>query len=74
MSNEANPYILFLILILLVLGFDPEATQKLEVMRNVVERMGSAVNNLKAGINSLNNDFEEIHAMMLGLGKPGGPV
>lgn len=72
MSYGANPYILFLILILLVLGMDPEAGNKLEVVKNVMDRMTSAMNNFKSGINSMAADFEEIHIMLRGLNMPGG--
>lgn len=75
MSSGANPYLLFLILILLVMGLDPEAGSKIEVVRNVMDRMTSAMNNFKSGINSMAADFEEIHVMLLGMKKPGeGPV
>jgi hypothetical protein len=67
MGNGANPYILFLILILLVMGFDQDAGKKLEVMRNVMDRMSSAMNNFNVGMNAMAGDFEEIHMLMTGM-------
>ncbi|HBV98879.1 MAG: hypothetical protein JL50_12165 [Peptococcaceae bacterium BICA1-7] len=68
MGTSTNPYILFLILILLIMGFDQDAGKKLEVMRNVMDRMASAMNNFKSGMNSLAVDFEEIHLLMKDIG------
>lgn len=67
MGSGTNPYILFLILILLIMGFDQDAGKKLEVMKNVMDRMSSAMNNFKSGMNSLAVDFEEIHTLMMGM-------
>lgn len=64
MGSGTNPYILFLILILLIMGFDQDGGKKLEVMRNVMDRMVSAMNNFKTGMSSLAVDFEEIHLLM----------
>ncbi|MCL5058057.1 MAG: hypothetical protein M1130_08710 [Actinobacteria bacterium] len=64
MGSGTNPYILFLILILLIMGFDQDGGKKLEVMRNVMDRMASAMNNFKTGMSSLAVDFEEIHLLM----------
>ena len=71
MFYGANPYILFLILILLVMGSDPEAGKKIEMVKNVMDRMNSAMNNFRAGITSLATDFEEIHLIMQGVNNPG---
>lgn len=70
MSNWPNPYILFLILILLILGSDPEAGKKVETFKNIMDRVTATVNNLKAGINSVTADFGEIHLMLQSLNKP----
>lgn len=72
MSYGANPYILFLILILLILGMDPEAGKKIEVVKGVMDRMTSAMNNFRSGVGSMAADFEEIHVMLRGLNIPGG--
>ncbi|MCL6612191.1 MAG: hypothetical protein K6T66_11690 [Peptococcaceae bacterium] len=72
MSYGANPYILFLILILLVLGMDPEASNKIQVVKNVMDRMSSAINNFRSGIDSMAADFGEIHVMLRGLNMFGG--
>lgn len=72
MSNGANPYILFLIFILLLLGFDQEAGKKLEVAKNVMDRVTSALNNFRSGINTMAMDFQEIDLMLRDLSKTGG--
>ena len=64
MPYGANPYILFLILILLMLGLDPEASKKILVVKNVMDRMTSAFNNFQTGISSMATDFEDIHVML----------
>ncbi len=72
MTYGANPYILFLILILLVLGMDPEAGKKIEMVRRIMERMASAMNNFRTGVGSMTTDFEEIHFMLRDMYMPGG--
>lgn len=72
MSSGPNPYILFLILILLVFGTDPEAAKKAETFKNIIDRVTTTVNNFKAGINTMTTDFGEIHLMLQGLEKPSG--
>ncbi|MFZ5646336.1 MAG: hypothetical protein ACOY30_01820 [Bacillota bacterium] len=72
MSYGANPYILFLILILLVLGFDPDAGKKVEVVKNVMDRVTSAMNNFRSGMNTMALDLQEINLMLRDLNKTGG--
>lgn len=67
MGSGANPYTLFLILILLILGFDQDAGKKLEVMKNVMDRVSGAMANFRSGMSTLAMDFEEIHMMMMGV-------
>lgn len=64
MSIRTNPYILFLILVLLVLGFDPEAGKKIEVAKRVMDRMMVAMNSFNAGVQSMSSEFDEIHVML----------
>jgi hypothetical protein len=72
MSNGANPYLLFLILILLVLGMDPEAGKRIEMVKNVTERVASAMNSFRSGMNAAAANFEEIHVLLRGLNIQGG--
>lgn len=72
MSVGANPYTLFLILVLLVLGMDPEAGAKIEVIKNVTDRVTLAMNNFRSGLNGMAANFEEIHVMLKSLNMPGG--
>ncbi|MFZ5652024.1 MAG: hypothetical protein ACOY4I_14405 [Bacillota bacterium] len=72
MSYGINQYILFLILILLLEGLDPEAGKKVEVVKNVMDRVTSAMNNFRAGINTMALDFQEIDVMLRDLNKSGG--
>jgi len=71
MSDGTNPFILFLILILLVLGMDPDAGKKIENIKNAVDKVTTGVGNLQASIKSLSTDFEDAHTMLLNLNKPG---
>jgi hypothetical protein len=70
MSSGYNPFTLFLILILLILGLDPEAARKVETIKNVIDRVSTGINNLKGNLNSLSADFQDIHLMLMGLNKP----
>lgn len=72
MSNGANPYILFLILILLILGMDPQASTKIEMLKNVADKVTSAMTSFRSGVNAMAANFEEIHLMLRGLNMPGG--
>lgn len=72
MSYGNNPYILFLILILLLQGLDPEAGKKVEAVKNIMDRFTSAMNNFRAGINTMALDFQEINLMFMDLNKSGG--
>ncbi|MFZ5596136.1 MAG: hypothetical protein ACOY31_03895 [Bacillota bacterium] len=70
MSYGYNPYILFLILILLILGSDPESVKKVELLKEVMDKTSNAINNFKTGISTLSADFGEIHFMLKNLEKP----
>lgn len=70
MSGSANPYTLFLILILLILGMDPDCDRKLGAVKTVIEKAATTLTNLKLGAQSLHTDVEEIHLMMMGLNNP----
>ena len=72
MSNGSNPFILFLILILLLLSSDPKADQQIETFKNVIDKFAATTKNFKASMNSMSNDFNEVHAMFLSLNKSGG--
>lgn len=73
MSQGPNPYILFLILILLILGMDPQAGEKIDTIKKVMDRVTAGVNNVRASINTLSTDFEDIHVMLRGMAGPAGP-
>lgn len=64
MSRGTNPYILFLILVLLVLGFDPEVGRKIEIAKSVMDRMMVAMNSINAGLQSVSTEFDEIQVML----------
>lgn len=72
MSYGNNPYILFLILILLLQGLDPEAGKKVEAVKSVMDKVTSAMNNFRSGINTMAMDFQEIDIMLRDLRKAGG--
>lgn len=72
MSGNTNPYILFLILILLILGTDPDCDRKLGTFKTLIEKAATTLSNIKIGAHSLHSDIEEMHVMMLGLKNPSG--
>lgn len=73
MSNGPNPYILFLVLILLILGTDPQAGEKVDTVKKIMDRVIAGVNNIKASMNTLTTDFEDIQLMLKNIGGPAGP-
>ncbi|GBF32648.1 hypothetical protein DCCM_0844 [Desulfocucumis palustris] len=66
----ANPYSLFLILILLILGMDPDCDRKLGTAKDFVEKVSTTLNNLKTGAKSLHTDMESIHFLLMNMQKP----
>ncbi|MFZ5652738.1 MAG: hypothetical protein ACOY4I_18045 [Bacillota bacterium] len=70
MSGGPNPYVLFLILILLIAGMDPQAGEKVDTIKRIMDRVTAGVNNVKTSINTLSADFEDIHLMLRGMGGP----
>lgn len=53
---NSNPFLLFLILILLILGTDPKAEAKMDFAGDLLEK-------LKTSTASINNGFQSIMAM-----------
>lgn len=70
MSGGANPYTLFLILILLILGMDPDCDKKLGNLRTLIDKAATTLSNLKTGVNAINTDMEEMHLLMMNLHNP----
>ncbi|KJS16874.1 MAG: hypothetical protein VR69_07710 [Peptococcaceae bacterium BRH_c4b] len=67
-----NPYSLFLILILLILGMDPDCEKKLGTAKDLVEKVSTTLSNMKNGAKSLQTDVEDMHFMLLNMRQPGG--
>lgn len=68
--NKTSPYTLFLILILLTLGMDPESDTKLGAVKEFAERMSVSLSKIKNGALSLQSEVEDMHVMLLGKSKP----
>lgn len=68
MSNgmTKNPYILFLIFILLILSTDKSADTKLGFLRGLVDQTSRSLSTLREGINSMQMSFEHAHALFTG--------
>ncbi len=66
MYLNSNPYILFLILLLLVLGTDPNAGKKIDAARKIMDRMMVAMNNFSVGMQSMSSEFDQIQVMLQG--------
>ncbi len=72
MSNNANPFSLFLILILLVLSTDKQAEIKLEFVRGLIDQTSRSLGSLREGITAMNSSFEHASAMFINSNnKPG---
>ena len=69
MGADDNPYTLFLILVLLVLGMDPQSEQKLSIMHNFMEKTLTDIANVKSGVNSFNANMQSINSMVQSLQK-----
>lgn len=65
-----NPYLLFLILVLLIMGTDPLVSKKIETIKSVIDKITGGINNFMTGINSLEADFEDVNIMLMNLNKP----
>ena len=67
-----NPYILFLIFILLILSTDKSTDAKLGFFRGIVDQTSRSLSTLREGINSMQMGFEHAHALFMGSAeKPG---
>ena len=61
-----NPYILFLIFILLVFSTDKNADAKLGFFRGIIDQTSRSLGTLREGINAMQMSFEHAHAMFMG--------
>jgi hypothetical protein len=68
----ANPYSLFLILILLILGIDPDSEKKLGMTKEIVEKVSATLSNMKSGAKALQMDMEDMQFMLLNMRQSGG--
>lgn len=74
MSNNANPFSLFLILILLVLSTDNHADVKLGFVRGLIDQTSRSLSALREGITAMNTSFEHARIMFKDLSnEPGDP-
>ncbi len=74
MSNNANPFSLFLILILLILSTDNQAEVKLGYVRGLIDQTSRSLGTLREGITALNTSFDHARAMFISLdNEPGNP-
>jgi len=65
LSNNANPFSLFLILILLVLSTDSQADVKLGFVRGLIDQTSRSLGALREGITAMNTGFEQASAMFM---------
>ncbi len=65
MSNNANPFSLFLILILLVLSTDNQAEVKLGFIRGLIDQTSRSLGSLREGITAMNTSFEHARIMFM---------
>ncbi|WP_347488002.1 hypothetical protein [Desulfoscipio sp. XC116] len=74
MSNNANPFTLFLILVLLLLSTDSKADVKLGFVRGLIDQTSRSLNTLREGITAMNASYEHARTMFMNLNKePGDP-
>jgi len=65
LSNNANPFSLFLILILLILSTDSQADVKLGFVRGLIDQTSRSLGALREGITAMNTSFEQASAMFM---------
>ncbi|AGL02612.1 hypothetical protein [Desulfoscipio gibsoniae] len=74
MSNNVNPFSLFLILILLVLSTDSKADVKLGFVRGLIDQTSRSLGILREGITAMNTSFEQARSMFTSINNgPGDP-
>lgn len=64
-----NPFSLFLILILLILGSDPNTGKKLDFARDFMDRLKTSTTNIQAGIQSILAMEEDFKTKILNMPK-----
>lgn len=66
-NRNANPFSLFLILVLLVLSTDSQADVKLGFVRGLIDQTARSLSTLREGITAMNNSFEHARTMFMNM-------
>ena len=66
MSLQSNPYILFLILVLLLLGTDTKAEPKLNAVRNLIDQTAKSLAMFHEGYKTMETGMEQVRVMFAG--------
>lgn len=72
MSNNTNPFSLFLILILLILSTDNQADAKLGFVRGLIDQTSRSLSALREGITAMNSSFEQASALFMNVKNKSG--
>ncbi|MEW5952797.1 MAG: hypothetical protein AB1815_03430 [Bacillota bacterium] len=64
--SQQNPYILFLILILLLLGTDSKAEQKLNTLRNLIDQTAKSLSIFHDGVKTMESGMDQVRVMFSG--------
>ena len=66
MSQQNNPYTLFLILVLLLLGTDSRAEPKLNAIRNLIDQTAKSLAMFHEGYKTMETGMEQVRVMFAG--------
>lgn len=66
MPINANPYSLFLILILLILSTDKNADAKLASLKDFMEKTSQSLHAVREGVETMHVGLQQAHAMFAG--------
>ncbi len=72
MSNNKNPFSLFLILVLLILSTDNQADVKLGFVRGLIDQTSRSLSALREGITAMNSSFEQASALFMNANNKSG--
>ena len=64
MSLQNNPYTLFLVLVLLLLGMDTRAEPKLNAVRNLIDQTAKSLAMFNEGYKTMETGMEQVRVML----------
>lgn len=72
MSNNTNPFSLFLILVLLILSTDKHADTKLGFFKGLIDQTSQSLGAIRDGITAMNSSFELANSLFMNTNNQSG--